>query len=223
MLITIITALNGFDESILQTFESLPLDRPEFEWIVKTNMGFVDQRLAKLVRNENVRIVASNDKSIYQGLNQALVFAKGQYFIVLGAGDELKADSVPALIHAVKLASTESSSIFFPIFMRSLGVVFHPKPELLHTGMTTPHPGAVLLTKNVKEIGGFDERYRIAGDYDLLCRYIKKWNHALVSTQILVDFKGGGLSEVFGKEASIEEALIRLRNFTGKVPSSGIL
>jgi hypothetical protein len=214
MLLTIISALNGYDPSIEETAESLPLQSAEIEWIVKTNLEYVDLRLSRLIAAENIRVIARSDDSIYQALNQALTFAKGKYFIVLGAGDRLRKDSAFILLETIRAASGNALSVFFPILMKSQGVVFAARPQLLHTGMTTPHPGAALLTDKVLEIGGFDERYRIAADYDLLCRYVKKWPQMIISNSVVIDFKGGGISDTNIIESSIEAALVRHRNFS---------
>jgi hypothetical protein len=213
VLVSVITALKGVDVDIEETAASLPVELGDVEWLIKSDLGFVDQRLAKFARSENVRIIASADRSLYQALNQALAIARGRYFIVLGSGDLLREGSIPRLIETVRTADNQACSVFFPVFMRAHGKVFAARPQLLHTGMTTPHPGAVLVTQNALQIGGFDERYRIASDYDLLCRYIKRWPRAIISDQVIVDFKGGGISDVLSAESSIEAALVRQRNF----------
>jgi hypothetical protein len=213
MLISIITAVLGFDESLEKTADSLPTDDPNFEWVIKTSFNHIDKKFSRLIDRGNVKIVATSDNSLYQALNQALNVAKGRYFIVLGAGDRLREDAVPALVAGVQQGIVHSASLFFSVFIESSGLPFLARPQLLYTGMTTPHPGAILVLDNVLAIGGFDERYKIASDYDLLCRYTKTFPKVIVSEKLIVDFKGGGLSERCSDEAKLEEVLVRHRLF----------
>jgi hypothetical protein len=218
MIVSIITALLDGDINIFDTAASIPLDMfPQIEWIVKDSRGYVDVSLASLCCSRQVKIVARPDASIYDALNQALDVATGKYFFVLGAGDKIL---VPALRLLYKMLEADrpglvEQSIFFPVIMRATNTLFPSNPQLLREGMTTPHPGAVLKRENVIEIGGFDTKYRIASDYDLLCRYLKRWPVFSKIELSLVDFMGGGVSERCKEEAELETALIRRRLFQG--------
>jgi glycosyltransferase len=214
MLLSILTVTLRADSGVHATAESIESD-PRVEWIVKDSNVEFDKTLVPLVGLPNVRVVSAKDESIYEGLNQTLKLANGLYFMVLGAGDRIVESAISEILRVIEANESElgCDSIFFAIKRIDNGLIIEPNIDQLPNRMSVPHPAVLLKTEKVVKLGGFDECYRIAADYDMVCRYLKRWPKAMISRRVIVDFKGGGLSEVNREEAYFETELVRLRNF----------
>ena len=97
--------------------------------------------------------------------------------------------------------------------MESWGRKWIPNPGEIDQRMSVPHAGVVMSTVLFRSYTGFDKRYRIAGDYDLLSRVLKSRVRELLwlSAASIGECRSGGVSELCYLEAYLEESLIRLR------------
>lgn len=211
-MITFVTPLLDGDPHILKTYHSLKdVVGPDLRWLVKSSSPKFHSQLSEFAGKDFISIVFSRDESLYSGLNQALDFIETPYFAVLGSGDRLEATVAKLAIEKLK-ANEYLHSYFFSIFHEAKNWHFKARPQEINAKMSCPHPGALLRTDSVRDLNGFDIRYKIAADYDLLCRFLLKHPTTGYSDAILVRFMGNGLSS-WTSEGLIEEELIRLRVF----------
>jgi hypothetical protein len=213
-LLTIVTgALNGDPNLSISATSILPQIKPgKVNWLIKNSTSELNGCLADYRSCAGVEIVAQNDSSLYQGLNQALEHIDGGYFMVLGAGDSLCANAADFIL-ACLTENPNLDSFYFAVQLAKSGQILQPRPPEITHRMACPHPGAVLSVSNARALGGFDERYQIAADYDLLCRYLFKHSASGWSDHIAVNYMGGGISETRAIEGFLEEELIRSRVF----------
>ena len=209
---TIVTGLLASDLNIIQTAESLIplLSEGKASWLIKVSNETMPDFLLDYQKIKGVKIVCEPDMSLYEGLNQALRHVDGEFFMVVGAGDTFERGAVD-LIHKSISENPNLDSFFFGVTLVKNGQHFYPRPSEMHVRMACPHPGALLNTQKTIAISGFDERYQIASDYDLLSRYLQKHGACGWLDVPVVKYKGGGISEVRGVEAYLEEELVRLR------------
>lgn len=211
-MLTVVTALLKGDKNLDRTKKSLESCLElDICWLVKFSEAVFDPQLLGLTSHPRIKLVLSDDMSLYEGLNQAFRYIETEFFMVLGAGDTLNLTTLKKAL-ALLERNTAADSAFFSVFHEQLGRTLHPSPRDLITRMSCPHPGAILKTKLAQVMNGFDQRYRIASDYDLLCRYLQRYPRCLVSSETLVNFKGGGISSR-SPEGPVEETLIRHRVF----------
>jgi hypothetical protein len=212
-LLSIITALKGSDPLLFKTAESLlPQLGPMVEWIIKNSDESCSADLLDLEKdNKYVRIYGIPDKSIYEGLNQGLRKSTGIRFCVNGAGDVFEKNAIADILTAIRNTQTDAA-IFFPIWYDDppTGVII-PKPEELPLRMAVPNPGAILSRRMAIDLGGFDTTYKIAADYDLLCRYMNSLPESQVYQTPICRFLPGGMSERRRSEGFFEKQLIRVR------------
>jgi hypothetical protein len=102
---------------------------------------------------------------------------------------------------------------FFSCLIVESQKVFYPNLENIFTKMPCPNPSSILSVKNVLKLNGMNENYRIASDYDLLCRYFSEYKNIYTSRTILTAFSPGGISSMNPLESMLEEELIRMRIF----------
>ncbi len=207
----ILTALHDGDESIIPTAHSIiPQLNHSACWVIKNSTERRTQTLDILEAHPNIKVVYCQDDSLYEGLNQGLRYCTGEFFQVIGAGDRLRANTLNYILDS-EAKSAHVDSLFFAVNHSQTNRELIPNPQELSLRMACPHPGAVLKTAKVRELGGFDTTYRIASDYDLISRYVKVYGKVMYTSQVVIDFEGGGLSERRAVEAFIEEELIRFR------------
>jgi hypothetical protein len=185
----------------------------ELEWIVKSAQP-IDVAANRLPNHPRVRVIHVPDSGIYEAMNQAVRLASGEYLVFLGAGDELLGNKLPFLLRVLTDGpGLGSPLLFFAAQMESWRRVWCPDPSDFDQRMSSPH-GAMLMKKSsVENVGGFDERYRIAGDYDLTSRILKASPSCMLwqSTEAISYCASGGISVRNFLEAFLEECLIRLR------------
>lgn len=210
MTLSVLTCVLGEPESLTQTYDSLkPLLCNAFTWTLKFAANSSAEFINRFER-EYVKCHSAEDRSIYQAMNQGLEHMQADHYVVLGAGDEI----IPAGLEVLQSALTASpdlSSAFAPIVWRDQGTVWQPVPAEIPVRMSCPHPGTVLRVDHSRALGGFDSSYRIAADYDHICRYVREHGVGPTLSTPLVRFAGGGMSEVRAFEGTLEEELIRMR------------
>lgn len=218
--VSFVTALKAGDERIFDSFSGMDHVRDNISWLIKYSSDVVDNVVLKLCSQLDAlevshSVVLTKDESLYDGLNQAVARLRSPYFVVLGAGDRVIPEAFPSLLSTCDAldADMDFAMACFPIFHRGEGKKISPQPAFLSTGMFCPHPGIVCRTSVASEVGLFDTRYKIAADYDFILKVTKRYPKVFTSNVVLVDFEGGGMSEVLKKETCFETALIKARHF----------
>jgi hypothetical protein len=77
--------------------------------------------------------------------------------------------------------------------------------------MAIPHQGTFHHRDLFERHGGFDERFRICGDYELLLRELRSNDALFISDLVLVDMGAGGISDRPGSHLSMARELHRAR------------
>ena len=209
--LTVVTAVLQGDLNIRATADSLlPQLSEGTMWLIKYSSDTLPEEIQNLTKHSCVKVIAKPDSCLYEGLNQALIEVSTEYFIVVGAGDILAPNTLE-LIQKTARENPALDSIFFAVLNLSSGGLLLPRPNELAFRMACPHPGAVLKTNMARAIGGFDLKYEIAADYDLLSRFILRFPFCGWIDHTVVNYMGGGLSDRRAVEGFLEEELVRVR------------
>lgn len=142
------------------------------------------------------------DRGVYQAWNKALPRARGEWICFLGADDRLFSDDVLERIRPV-LEKRNKDEVFFygrlvnvnrnGEMIETLGQSWEDVRDLLPRIHCLPHSGA-FHHRSMFDAGGFDERFKIAGDYDLLLRELRSRQARFVSGLTVVAMEVGGMS-----------------------------
>lgn len=130
--------------------------------------GEVLLRLARDV--QGLKVSSAPDGGVYDALNGALAAACGEWFLVLGDDDAIIDPAM--LAEVLEGASANGSDIAAAPVDIGGGRLLVARPGLVLGGMGCPHQGMLVRTSVLREIGGFEAKYRIAGDYDMFLRLI---------------------------------------------------
>jgi glycosyltransferase len=207
----VITPLLNSNEIVRATYESLAQQlSADLCWFVK-NSGVDSANVLDFAKGkEHIFYVEKPDSSLYEAINQALALVDADYYVVLGAGDRLSVHAGALILGCIEQL-TGKDAFFFAAKRYPIDLTVLPRPEFLTAFMSTPHAGALLKVENSREIGGYDVRYKIAADYDHLCRYTKMFPMCGKNNFVLTHYLGGGISEQRLLEGYIECCLVRLR------------
>jgi glycosyltransferase involved in cell wall biosynthesis len=144
-------------------------------------------------------ITSEPDCGIYNAMNKGLSQARGKYVLWINSGDRLH--STQALRQAILHLSGSNADIVgmgLRILDPSTGSVLktvNPSKsamELPHG--TLPHPSTCFKRSTLIAIGGYDEKYSIAADRDLILRLFFRGCQIEAKQEILTDFFSGGTS-----------------------------
>lgn len=221
--ISLITTAFNAQSTIARTLESaLSQHYSDFEHIIidakstdKTLAIAQEFRERYEARGVTLRIFSQKDSGIYDGMNRGLGYAKGEIVGFLNADDFFAANDIldfvawgfdkpdsPQIIYANVAYITARGSL-----SRQLkGKIFSKLGFKL--GSHPPHPSFYVRREVIERLGGFDERFRIAADYEMMLRLLYK--HALKSFYIdkcfvkmqLGGASNAGISSIF--KANIE-------------------
>ncbi len=121
------------------------------------------------------KYIRESDQGIYSAWNKALAVSVGEWCAFLGADDRLlHPDSLATLLATAREPGTEPVFVHGGI-LRTGGLeeyTVHPDPQdaldFMRSGQMIPHPGTLHRRAALQALGGFDESFRIAGDYAAL-------------------------------------------------------
>jgi glycosyltransferase involved in cell wall biosynthesis len=180
MLISVITVCYNAERTIAHSLRSVAEQRfGQLEHVVidgGSTDGTVD-----LVKRHGARVstlISERDGGIYDAMNRGLRCARGEFALFLNADDQYAdRDCVADLAHALGESGAESAygDIAYVRDDARLSRVRHWKsgPYLrgaFARGWAPPHPTFVARRDRLLELGGFDLRYRLAADFDLMMR-----------------------------------------------------
>ena len=145
------------------------------------------------------------DRGLYHAWNKALPRTTGQWICFLGADDRLAAPEVLRRVSSALLADEGRHLVAYGSVLvvdadgRRLRRVGRPwaevRKQFLGEGMTIPHQGTFHHRGLFERHGPFDERFRIAGDYELLLRELVHGEPLYIPGLIVTEMTTGGLSD----------------------------
>lgn len=148
-------------------------------------------------------LVSEPDRGIYDGLNKGIDRASGEVVGFLNA-DDVFAD--PDVLARVAAAFSDSGvdavygDLVYVAREDTLRVIRYWRSgeyrrSRLRWGWAPPHPTLYLRRSLYERFGGFDLRYGIAGDYDLMLRMLMQLSGRVVYVpEVLVRMRVGGVS-----------------------------
>lgn len=201
----VVVSLNPGDK-LKKTLQSILMqDFTDYEVIVKDG-GSKDgclERAAEELDDPRIHLYTEKDKSIYDGMNQAVSHAQGEYIYFLNCGDKFYDKKVLGKI-AGEIAVVEKKEpgkrhIFYgDIFGEKNGVHITPAPKI--TGFTcyrnVPNHQSCFYSATLCKEKPFEIRFKIRGDYEhfLWCFYKAEADMVYIRTPIAY-YEGGGYSE----------------------------
>ena len=180
---TIRTALQSVADQTYQNWECLVVDGA-------SNDGTIDIVKEFASNNERFKYISDRDRGIYDAFNKGWKYAKGVWVYYLGSDDLIEMDGLEIL-----MAEEDRSYAILNGYTRLVrldGSTRIVKPNLPKFGI---HQGMVMRREVMEEMGGFDEKYKIQSDYDLMVRIINAGYKMKVIDGVVGNFVIGGTSQ----------------------------
>lgn len=208
----------GNRERLIRCVDSVAKLKTEHEHLIYD--GASKDGTAELLRELEaktlgLKVVSEPDTGLYNALNKGVRDAKGEWFYVLGADDYVEK---PDVLDSIILGeSNETKVIVTTVTTETPDGASGPlrfddikQLRCFLNGCVCCHQGELMKTSFVRELGneigyaGFDERYRISADTDMLLRAHLKAAPIHYIFQPFACFHHGGLAdsnrEIYQKE-----------------------
>lgn len=210
MFSVIVVALNPGDK-LIQTIDSVKKQGyQDYEILVKDG-GSKDgsiEALKELLKKETeafqnkVIIVEKPDTSIYDGMNQAIKEAKGQFLYFLNCGDFLAEETIleEIVTYITSMPEDKTPKILYgDIFdtSRDSKVASNPNINGFACYRNVPCHQACIYEYTLFEERGYETKYKVRGDYEhfLWCFYEKKVRPQYMPI-VIAKYEGSGFSEM---------------------------
>ena len=166
-------------------------------------------------KHSTVYVESRADGGIYPAMQRGATVATGKYLIFCNAGDLLFGTEY--LHGAIKhLEDSGSKWGYGPIIEHTQRNTFawvssnseaNPKSIIARKDFV-PFPSFIINREQFNKVGGFSNLYRIAGDFELICK-VASQSSPVVFTDPIAIFSAGGISYTKADLAWREELLIR--------------
>ena len=203
-LISLVTAVRNGNGVICDSLDSIQNQETRCHHIVID--GASSDGTLETVRSYGSRIaklVSEPDQGIYEALNKGLKLASSEIVGFLHADDMLAHSDVLARI-SQSFANDSVDAVYGDLIyvdaMDTRRVIRYWRAgefsrQALSRGWMPPHPTLYVRRHWYEKLGGFDTRYRIAGDYDFILRLFSQPNFkAVYIPEVLVKMRVGGAS-----------------------------
>lgn len=201
-LISIVVAVYNGAATLHQCIDSVARQTYPHKELIIIDGGSTDGTV-ELLKANNPKItywVSEPDRGIYHAWNKALLRARGEWLCFLGADDHLWEEHV--------LTGMAEELAKLPLHIRvaygqimllngggerlyAIGEPWERLRQRFLKSMCIPHPGMMHRRSLFEEHGGFDESFRIAGDYELLLRELKTADAAFIPNLVTVGMRQG--------------------------------
>ncbi len=205
-LISVIVAVHNGAKTLQRCIYSVFNQTYPHKELVIIDGGSTDDTVDILLTNNNKIAYwkSEPDNGIYHAWNKALDHVQGDWICFLGADDYFwELDVLERMMkHLVDAVSAEIRVVYGQVArVTEQGEISsvdgepwkNVRQQFLQR-MVIPHPGIMHHKSLFKLHGKFNEAFRIAGDYDLLLRELKKREACFITDLIVAGMQHGGIS-----------------------------
>ena len=194
---SIITVCRNEEAAIRGTCESIVSQKYQnFEWVVIDGAS-TDGTLEILNEycNDIHHLVSEPDAGIYNAMNKGAAQATGEYLIFMNGGDRFA--STEALCWAS--GAPRVQLLYGDVFLGNVDGPLETFPDVVDPGYMLrkmiPHQATFYERTLFETLGGYDESFKIAADYDLYARLfeVERISHYHIPQSLAV-FDGEGIS-----------------------------
>ena len=220
MNLTVVTIVKNDIEGFLLTSTSLLRLNRKFEWLVVSPDIEISQLLSQLV-SENLELKAKfiHDKGdgIYFAMQAAVEQVPNNNWVwFMNAGDYFYKENVVEVLEPwLENESLDWISTRVRYLTKSGDFLFSSsswcnKNSQLFAKKFASHQGFICKSNVIKEVGGFDLNFRIAADWDLICKVAQQFCGQSLDLETAVFHMGGASTQ---QRQLGNRELLELRNF----------
>lgn len=203
-LVSVITIVYNGEKEIENTIQSVINQKNvDIEYIVidgKSTDNTVN--IIKQYSKYIAKYISESDKGIYDAMNKGIGLATGQWLFFLNAGDVFCCDNSLASLVDVTYDNND-----YDIFSGKVRIVdtqgnflnsYHPlvkgSENTLKYENCVAHQACLIKKGVIDKFGGFDDSYRIQGDYELWVKLLSNGCRFKFLDLVISDFNNDGIS-----------------------------
>ena len=224
--ISIVVAVRNGADTLQGCLDSVfAQDHPGIDLVVID--GASDDGTVEVIEQNASRIdfwESAPDRGIYHAFNKALGHTRGEWIYFLGSDDQIHAPDVLSRM-ATHLAGAEGRHriVYGRVnivdaegeVIRTDGRPWSRIRRGLREDMMIPHQATFHHRSLFHDSGGFDETFRLSGDYELLLRELLDNDPAFVDSIVVADMGAGGLSARLENAVALAIEFHRARRMHG--------
>lgn len=223
-LVTIVTVVKNIIKEGREAFFNKAIssvrgqDYPNIEHLVIDGAS-TDITLTLLEKYQHlgwIRYISEPDHGMYEGLNKGIRNAKGKYIAFLNSDDYYcRTDAISKTVEALENTGADFAYASNELVSEDGDVYAVRYPEIGSFVAQMPfcHQTMFCKTSMLREMGGFDERYKSSADYDLVIRSILGGYRYVDVEECIVAYRNGGMSEAQEERSNKEKFDIFVRHF----------
>ena len=169
-----------------------------FEVIIKDGMS-KDKTLELIPIDERFSVVSKEDKSVYDGMNQAIEEATGDFVIFMNAGDVFyNSEVLKDIVTYIECNNISDPCVLYGNYCRSGEYVQNQKQKLddfLLYRRPLCHQSMIYHKELFNTYGTYNTEYKISADHDLTLRLWFKKIQFYHTGLVICQYVGGGISE----------------------------
>jgi glycosyltransferase involved in cell wall biosynthesis len=202
--ISVITINRNGAAELPRTCRSVLAQSSSFQWVV-VDGGSTDgsQAIVQAVLRPGDVLISEADRGISDAFNKGIALATGEAVLFLNAGDEFARPDSLATIEAawdrkryrwIAGAAEIVAADGTPLFVRSFERIPRDPMTLVRTNCQIVHQTVLAERSLFDELGGYDERWKVAMDYDLWMRWLVAGHVPQLVPALVCRFHRGGVS-----------------------------
>lgn len=160
---TLSVAMDSVKNQTFQDWECIIVDGASKDDTIEIVKSYVNS-------DSRFRYISEPDKGIYDAFNKGWKMAKGEWIHYLGSDDRLITDGLQKLINN----SDDVDAVYGNTIFRKKDKVSYQQSKRniskILTGPVMCHQSIIVRKDWIERLGGFDERYKLLADYDLMIR-----------------------------------------------------
>lgn len=199
MKVSIITPCLNSIGTIRQTIESvLNQTYKDIEYIVVD--GGSSDGTQDLIREYlpkfqgRMRYVSEKDRGIYDAMNKGIRMSHGRLIGIINSDDYYEPDAVESIVSHMTSGQYQVIYGYCRVFDgRRVVDISKNSHENLNNQMI-PHPSCFVTRETYCNLGLFLTTFRVAGDYELMCRFYRSKKVAFMQIRkVVANFRVGGI------------------------------
>ena len=218
-LISVVTVCFNSEKTLKQTLESVL-------WQTYTNIEYIlidgkstDNTLAIIVEYEErfkelgIRYIyiSEKDKGIYDAMNKGIKMSSGEWVGIINSDDWYELDACENIIKNSKGYDLVHGGVKY---IDSEGSI----EKILYTGekywakIGFSHPGIFIKRAIYQNIGAYNEKYKLAADFDFICRIsiCKQFKIKLIEN-LIANYRLTGTSSINFLDTAVEYLSIKMK------------
>lgn len=191
---------NNRTELLKNNIKSVQMQEEEIEHIIidgGSTDGTIDL-INELKKEFRIKYISENDKGIYDAMNKGINMARGEYISFLNSDDKyICSDALDLSIYNMKKSRSDFSYADAQVLAsKGNSVLYTWKGDIneLPFGRHFCHQTMIIKTDVIRAYNGFDLKYKISADSDLVCKLIANNVKSVHTNKLVVAYKDGGIS-----------------------------